>query len=405
MRQEEQLAIALCKEYEDRETITSLISRSDFNWRYFFSIIYNQMVATTTLEKLSKYQLPSSQAETIKSYTLDAIVKTHHNHRTFQQEIRRIKDLFNKHGIEFILMKGLSIDTDQKRNIGDIDILIRKNDTIRAIDVLGELGYQYVGTTRNPYLTRAERKRIDLQLPWNNQFEMRNSANGVLVELHTNLFERQRVYYEDISTLLDNNDLFWETKQYSERLGCHTFSLELSLILICMHNAIRRSPANNKLMLRSIIDINNLVRTGINWETVISNAQTLKIVPFVYFSLRASTLLLDVNVPSNYTDELYNNMSIPQRFITRIHLKCIKNLVRSPILYSKIYKILTPFIFSKNWSDRIKWLFLIPILFPPKWRMAGYFGISRNSPLLPFTYILNPFRWLVIFFRKYPPTH
>ncbi len=400
MRQEEKLAIELCKPHEDCETITSLISKPNFDWNRFLSIVYHHMVATITLDKLSQYPLPPSHSKQIKSYAIDALIKTHHNHRTFFNELNRINGLFKKHGIDFILMKGLSIDTEKKRTIGDIDILIRKDKTIRAIDVLKELDYQYIGNTRNPYLTRAEREQIELQLSWNNQYEMFHSPTGILVELHTNLFERQRVYYEDISTLLDNIDLFWDNKQYNERLGCSIFSPELSLILVCIHNAIRRSPANNRFTLRSIVDIHSLVQGGIEWDAVIFLSQKLKVGPFVYFSLFVSKLLLEVNIPSNSMDILYEDMTKSQRILTKIHLKCIRNLESSSILHSKIYKLLTPFIFSSNWIDRIKWLSLTPILFPPKWKMASYFGLPRNSPLLPLTYLLNPLRWLVIFLKK-----
>ena len=95
-----------------------------------------------------------------------------------QKEIIKIADLFNKHGIEYVFLKGSAInllDINYVRYCRDIDVLIEKSSIPKAYELLKEVGYKY----RNPlvsddskYISRSHHLPILI----NNE--------GALVELH-----------------------------------------------------------------------------------------------------------------------------------------------------------------------------------------------------------------------------
>lgn len=400
MNNEEKLILELCKKIRNKSEISRLINLSTFDWELFLRIISKHVIAGVVLDRLVKYPLPATQSDRIHSFSLDLAIKISHNNRLFFYEIQRVAKLLNENGIDIILMKGLSISSDKMRMIGDVDMLVREDKTLQSIEILKELDYTYIGSKINHNVKKYEYESIDLQLPWNNQFQLINEKSNVLLEIHTNLFERARVYDENISSLLDNIEIFWEKKTYNVELKCYTFSLEHSLILMCMHNAIKRSPASNMFILRTIMDIDNIVNQKIDWKYLNETTIKLKITPYIYFSLFITRNLLSSNIPSEILSNLYENLTTPERFISNLHIKCVKSLIRSSIIPSKLYKFLTPFILNNRWSDRIKWIFLFPILFPPRWQMAKKFNLTNKSRLLPLTYLLNPFRWLLVIIKS-----
>jgi hypothetical protein len=294
-------------------------------------------------------------------------------------------------------MKGLSLDLYRLRAFGDLDVLVRKEDLTNAIELLHRLDYAYfVGSSLERLLTSREKSNISLQLSWNNHYQLRNARTGLLLELHTNLFQRARVYVEDLDTLLDNIDLFWEGKRYDAEMKCFTLSREHSLLLMCLHNAINRSPSNNRFLFRTCADIDMLIDRGVKWDGFVEACHRLRCAPWVYFSLLLTEQLLDTGIPADVLAALKNDCTRWQLYLIDVHLRCLRSLRFSSIFYSKLYRFLNPFVFGRRWKDRIKWLLLLPILFPPRRQMARNFNVREDSPVVYLTYLLNPLRWLYL---------
>ncbi len=400
MNHEEMLILELCKRDCDRSLISSFVKKEHFDWLNFFDNISRHAIAPLVLDRLLTCHILESHSEILTNRAKEEILKVMVKSRLFKNELNAIQLTLQKSGIQCILLKGLSIDFFQLRTTGDIDLLIREEKLLTAINLLRKIDYKYVGDLINYKLKSKEKKNIELQKSWNNQFQLYNEKKGILLELHINLFERKRVYSVNLDTLLDNIDVFWKEKRDDKNLNCYILSHEHSLLLMCLHNALRRSPANDTFILRNLVDISSLIENGIKWENFIETCIKLNMASFVLFSLLLTNKLLDTIIPKHVVTSLKKNCTKSQLFLINIHFKCLKSLNMCSIFYSKLYNILCPFVFGNRWSDRIKWILLIPIIFPPRWKMEKYFNVAMDSPFIYFTYLINPFRWIYLVIRR-----
>ena len=199
--------------------------------------------------------------------------------------------------------------------------------------------------------------------------------------------------------LLDNIDTFWENKKYHKDLQGNIFSAEDLLILMCLHCATKRSPANNTFIFRNILDIDNIVKGGIEWNEFLQRTQNFNISSFIYFSLILTHRLYGTSIPQKVLWALSNMCSGMERFFIRIHLRCLKSFNRYSLLYSLLYKCYSPLVYSKNWIKKILWLFAVPVIFMNKEKIMLSFQLKKNSPLLFFAYYIYPFKKLFFYLK------
>ena len=412
MRDEERLILELCKSHSKNTNILPLIRKNKLDWEYFLRVISIHEVAPLVLDRLLQYPLPDPVAPLITEQSKKEIVEVTISRKVYKDELNKLKKIFKDNGIEFILIKGLSLDFLKLRTTGDIDVLVKEDNWIRAIRLLQRHGYRYRGHTNwalkakelkcilhainSPEISDKERQSIQRRLSWNYEYGLYNEQKRILVEIHTNLFYRKRIYVENIEKLLGNIDIFWKERRYHQELDCYVLSNEQAMLLMCLHNAIKRSPGRNSFRLKQISDIHNLIERGISWEAFLETAVSFQVAPFTYFSLLVARKLLQTDIPEPVLSRLKNACTPAQLLLTDIHMKCLKSLRKSSIIFSKLYMILAPFIFGNRLSDRLKWMFLLPLILPSKRKMAARFHLDHNSPLIYFTYLLNPFRWVYV---------
>ena len=396
MRPEDQLILELCKSKRDAATISLLISDASVDWAYFLDCVSRHRVAALVLDRLVQLPLPEPHKKLLKERCKAEVATVMHERNVCVRELTRVVRTLGEAGIECILLKGPSVDLSGLRTFGDTDILVRNGDLTEAVELLGQRGYEYVGGLLNRLLRPRERRDIALQLSWNNQYQLRNERTGTLLELHTNLFERRRAYAEHLDPLLDGIDLFWEERQYDAQLGCFILSREHSLLLACLHNAIKRSPAKQTFVLRNCVDVDSLIGGEVNWGGFAETCLKLRSAPWAFFSLLLTQRLLGTEIPAHVLTALRNDCTRGQLLLNGVHLRCLGSLRFNSIFYSKLHRFLTPFVLGKRWKDRVKWLLLLPILFPPRGRMARLFHVRKDSPLVYLTYLLNPVRWLYL---------
>ncbi len=400
VRKEERLVLALCRSDVPAADVQSLLACGDLDWNFFLSTIARHQVEATVLSRLVGFPLPERARFSLLARAREAVAAAMRSRHVITSELDRIGDAFRETNIGFVLMKGISLDASGLRDTGDLDLLVRDDDLLDAVSVLRTLGYAYVGAERDPFLNPRERTRLELQLPWNNQYEMYHPEHRLLVELHTNLFQRRRAYRENLDPLLDRIDRFREAGRYDEAIGARVFSAEHLLLLMCLHNALKRAPYRRAFILRTLIDIESLAGKIEDWNGFADAAVRFGVAPFVFFSLTMARDLLSAPVPPAALGELRRNCSRAQRLLMKLHLGCLVTLNRFSMLHCKLYETLIPVVFGRSRWDRIGGLLLVPILFPPKWRMAMFFRIHRDSPLIWLTYPLNPLRWMLLLARS-----
>ena len=353
MRIEDKMIIELCKKEVNYSTFHSIANQADFNIDYFFNIIDKHMITAVVLSKILKLKALSLFKKRIYVHAKKSVLETTFQNQLIKNELLRTQSILNKHNIESILIKGLSLDFSGLRKLGDLDILVHQKDLLDAIEALKEIDYYYVGNIMDVLLSSDEKKDIKLQLNWNNQFQLHNKETGILLELHTNLFQRDRAYRIKLDRLWDNIDIFWDNKIWSDSLNSYIFSNENLLILICMHNAIKRSLSSNRFVLRSLIDIENLIERGVDWNEIIETSTKCKIMPFIFFSLSQARYILDAEIEDSLLEDLKVNCSGSELFLEELHSRCFQSLEASSVFFSNVYKILSTFVYKSTLSNKI----------------------------------------------------
>lgn len=400
MRIEDKVVLELCKKNYNSDTIEAMVLDQKFKFDYLDTIIDKHMIRPFILNEMARLSLPGPLKEKIIAAAKGQILEITLRNRMIKKEFARLKSILDENGIECILMKGLSLDYSGLRTIGDLDILLREKDFIKADGLARSAGFEYVGDILNPLLKKNEKSDIALQLGWNNQFQYYNKKNSLLLELHTNLFERERAYDIDLDVLLSGISLFWDNRVWREDLGAYVFSDEDQLILMCLHTAVKRSLSANMFIMRNLIDIRNLAGRRIDWGALSSLSERLNISSLVLFSLTLAVRLIEAAVPGETLARLGSVTTKGQRLLIAIHLKCFYNLESSSLLYPKLFEILCPFVFQKKWLPRIKALLMVYIIFPSRAHMARTYHLRKNNPLIVFTYLLNPFRLIYLLLKR-----
>jgi hypothetical protein len=390
----------LCRKEKNRQIIEDIVRAPGFNYFYFFRILESHMVLPSALEALLHYSLPEPMKGLMTAAAKEAVLGTTLRNNMIKNEFFRVRSLLEGRGIDYILMKGLSLDFSGFRSIGDLDILVREKDLLVADRLVHDAGFEYVGGILNPLIKDSEKNDISTQLDWNNQFQYMNPKNRLLLELHTNLFERFRAYVFDLDPLLDAIETFWANRTWNEALGCHVFAMDDQLVLMCLHTALKRSLYANMFVLRNLTDIAAIIERGVDWDNVVSRARALHVHSFVLFSLSLAVRLLGAGVPDDVLECLRLGCTGSEKFLVALHLRCFHNLESSWLLYAQLYKILSPFVYQKKWLPRIKYILLIPLLFPSRWSMSQKYHIRKDNPLIFFMYLLNPFRLLYLVVRR-----
>ncbi len=404
MRIEDRLVIELCKKNKIKRQIEEFAEKDFFDINYFLKISEKHFVKAYVLSELLKYEIPYEMKCRVVPEAKKSLLETSLSNRILLEEYLKAAGILKKKNIETTLLKGESLNYNRLRHSRDLDILIREEKLLEAIDILSETGYRYIGHKINFLLNSDEKKDLSLQLKWNNQYQLYNEDKGLMIELHTNLFERERAFNINLNALLDDIDSFWENRKWNSEIEVYELNNEDKLLLMCMHNAIRRSPASNSFVLRNLLDIENLIDIKPDWNIFINRVKKCRISPYIYFSLSFVSKLFGTDVPGHVFDSLKETLSGKELFLERIHTVSFQSLERNSILFSNVYKMFSPFIYHNSLKIKLQNLFLFPVLFPPKWKLAHIFNIEDSNPIIYFTYLLIPFRLIYILlwniFRK-----
>jgi len=267
-----------------------------------------------------------------------------------------------------------------------LDVLVKNDEIDKIFEVLEKENYKYVGSN---VLSKKELNNPKLQYKWNNQFQFKVPNDNIVIEVHTNLFERDRIRLEDLSSLLDNVDVFWKNKKWDNDLQCFLPSIEATLALLCVHTATKRSPSANTFILRQTFDILCILNKDLNYKYFKELCRIWHIEYYVYFSL-----LLTFNIfnKENCTSLLYyfeKELTSSKKLLAAVHLRSFRGLGNASLFYRKVYAFLMPFVIGNGFYKSIKWY--LKVLFPPIWNQEKKFGIKRTSPLIYLTYIYGPF--------------
>ena len=238
-------------------------------------------------ERVPDARLESLQKET-RSNALHALA--------LGSELARVVKRLDERGIKVISYKGPVLAIQAYRDVAlrqfdDLDIVLRQRDMRAAHETMLGLGYD---AKFAPVLSPT---RENSPIP--GEYKYYNETCRVLVELHT----EQTLRHFPVAPNLDQ--LF--ERSVSIELGgspVRTFAAEDALIAICVHGA---KDFWSRLLW--IADVSELVQAHpqLDWDAVISRAESLKAQRMLNLGLLLASELLDTRFPESVAVRAHND--------------------------------------------------------------------------------------------------
>jgi hypothetical protein len=210
-------------------------------------------------------------------------------------------DLFQSNGISVIPYKGptlsaLAYGDICLRQFGDLDFMIRRDDVLRAKELLLSEGY------RPEYVLPPDQELAYLQHEC--EYNFFDGHRNILVELHWDILQKYFSCHFDVNKL-------WDDLKAVSLLSRQvmTVSPEQLLLILCLHNGGKHQWGT----LEWICDIAQLigVRKDLNWERILDNAFRSGIERILFLGLYLAKDMLGADIPSEINKRLMNDKVIP----------------------------------------------------------------------------------------------
>ena len=227
------------------------------------------------------------------------------NQFTFHRLAALIRE-FNQAGIETMLLKGAALvilfyQDAGLRPMTDVDLLVRRNQAKRAIQLLTSLGW------------KSKYSSPEALIPFEQAGEFRHGDNQNL-DLHWCLMWEGRQNLD--------GDEFWIESITTEIDGVPTHALSPAhqLLHVCVHGA----KWNDTSSLRWVADAMMIIRSPrlkVDWDRLVRQAQELQLTLPMRDTLSYLSYLLDASIPREVLNSLQNTTtSKTERWFYQIRL-------------------------------------------------------------------------------------
>lgn len=244
IRDEENLLVELCRlEFteENLEKIKSLTAVIG-NWNYFIKLANAHGVTALVWHNLEKQNLlsgiPGEAVTYLRSSQLISLTRNAFNTEAMSEVLR----LFNGENIRTVILKGLALENSVYGNSGlrqmsDVDILISRENCIRARDIL--LSNGYVSLPVKSYFHKLIITYYGKHLP-------SLIKNGASVEIHHDLFGGR----DDVLT-----KLLYDSSYESEIKGEKAWFPQPQIFFLYLVKHLWQHEMNNESQLRLYTDL------------------------------------------------------------------------------------------------------------------------------------------------------
>jgi putative nucleotidyltransferase-like protein len=214
-------------------------------------------------------------------------------------ELRRLADQFEQARIPVIGFKGIVLSARvygdiSLRDVGDLDLLVRRNDIVRAADLLVSLGHRPFFPTaaakETAYLESLAGKRRERYLLSHCEHHLVYQPTSLNVDLHWAMSLRE------FSVSLDIEGI-WNRAVLARIAGREVLTLgdEDLLIVLCLNGA---KDCWDRL--DRVCDVARLLVTSadaLNWPLVLSHARQAGVARMLRVGLHLASTLLDAPLP------------------------------------------------------------------------------------------------------------
>jgi hypothetical protein len=243
------------------------------------------------------WQLNAISPETVPKNVLDQLGAYFHNNNlrnlSLTGELLRLLREFENHGIHAIPYKGpvlvaFAYGNLALREFDDLDILVRRQDVLRAGELLASFGYR-----RMYGLTRAQEAAY---IRYGDQYSYMRDHDGSIVELHWGFASRA------FSFLLSTERQWWRLERMPLGGGTvSTFSPEDLLLILCVHGSMHRWER-----LQWVCDVAELIHVcrEMDWGRLMERATALGCRRALLLGLSLADELLGARSPEEVMQRL-----------------------------------------------------------------------------------------------------
>jgi len=255
------------------------------DWDYLLRIARNHRIMP-----LLSWQLNAISSESIANGVLDKLRTYSHNNGLrnlyLTGELFRILRTFETHGIAVVPYKGPVLAAYAYGNLAlrefdDLDFLVRRQDILRAGELLAAFGY-LLGYR----LTRAQEAAF---IRYADQYFYVRDRDRSVVELHWGFASRA------LSFLLSTERQWWRFERVSLGGGdVLTFSSEDLLLILCVHGSMHRWER-----LQWVCDIAELINAHreLDWGRLMEKATAMGCRRALLLGILLANELLGVTIP------------------------------------------------------------------------------------------------------------
>ncbi len=202
---------------------------------------------------------------------------------------------FRNEGIEAISLKGpvlaYSLYGDiGKRNFGDLDLLVQREDVERVIELANGIGYELIHPKQN-----LSQKRWNYYFKYKKDVGLANRDNGVFIELHIGIY-----YHELLKS--SQEELLWQDLS-EEVIGgtpVKCMNKDNTFLYLTYHGG--QHQYSRLFWLRDVAEV--IRRWELDHQKILENAKSLGIERLLGVSLELVKEFFDVEVPSDYVEYL-----------------------------------------------------------------------------------------------------
>jgi hypothetical protein len=275
-------------------------------------------------------------------------------------------------GVQTILLKGAALAEAVygdigTRPMGDIDLLVRREEVQSALSVLTTLGYKTAGVETQPGTAVEFENEVVLTNP---------SAHNITVEVHWGLVDSPH-YQQKLDMAW-----FWERARPAQgnASGALVLEAEAQMLHLCAHLALHHQ-GHGLLWLHDIAEVTHFYQDRLDWDLLLAKAAEYDLVlPLQQILLRVAEGW-DVPLPAGIEERLQRMR--PSAEETRVFNWLSAG--RRPVA-QRFWADLAS---MAGWDQRLR--YGLGNLFPSPQYMRHRYNIQHRF-LLPLYY---PYRWLV----------
>lgn len=346
---------------ELRESISS-----NLDWNYILKSALKNGVSSLFYKNIKKYVDGGVVPSWVMSSLKDGYFDVTSRNLLLREETKGILRMFAKDRISVVTLKGMALlETIYRdiglRPIGDIDLLIKREELGKIDKVLKQLGFS------SPFNWK-DYKDICISKYLNSLYYLKGQGKiPIIIHLHWHIINTTvpaNLYGDKIEM-----DKFWEGAEETTIAGVKSLIMAPHHLLIHLSEHILRHSYDRYILFCDIYEAVNYYKKRLDWDLLAQDSIKFNLNKPVYYSLYFTSKFLEAGIPKGTLDILK-----PSHF--NRGEKKIQSLIENNRNFPGL-KYFMLFCLNEKFIEKVK--FIIRSIFPPKEILALRYEISPEE--------------------------